>query len=368
MKTPKVSIVLTSFNAEKYLAKTLDSLLSQTLSEIEIICVDDGSTDGSLEILKDYAKNDERVQVLETKSTKASSPSAARNLGLTKVSAPYVMFCDGDDFVESTMAEKMYAAIVESEADLAVSELRVIYEAHREMKVSDDYYYSLKYSGTRTVTPELVMNVDSAPTNKIFRKSLIDQYGIKFPEGIYYEDAYFCSAYFFVSKKVQFVNEQLYNYVRHKDSIMSRTWSKNAETDFAVDHLIVAERLFGFLEKNGLVEQHNDLFWQLFASYARFAIINSKSRGRRAEVRDEALDFIKKHKESFDKAAVGTQEEVKRFCSGKANFNTANLKKAMLKVMPTYRLATENIHKLQALKNRQEQIKEKLSRYTAKYL
>lgn len=368
MKAPKVSLILTSFNAEKYLAKTLDSLLSQTLKEIEVICVDDGSTDGSLKILNDYAKNDERVRVYETKNSKVSSPSAARNLGLTKVSAPYVMFCDGDDYAENTMAEKMYTAITESSADLAVSELRVIYEAHREMKVSDDYYYSLKYSGTRTVTPEIVMNVDSAPTNKIFRRDLLGQYEIRFPEGVYYEDAYFCSAYFFVSKKVRFVNEQLYNYVRHEDSIMSRTWSKSAEVDFAVDHLIVAERLFGFLEKNGLIEQHNNLFWQLFASYARFAIVNSKSWGRRTEVRNEALDFIKSHRESFNKAEAGTQEEVKRFCSGKANFSTANLKKAMLKVMPTYRLAVDNIHKLQALKNRQEQVKEKLSRYTTKHL
>lgn len=366
MSAPKVGVVLTSFNAEKYLPKALDSLLSQTLNEIEIICVDDGSADGSLEILKEFAARDKRVRVFETKKTEASSPSAARNFGLTKVSAPYVMFCDGDDFAESTMTEKMYAAITESGADLAVSELRVIYEAHREMKVSDDYYYSLKYNGTRTVTSDIVMNVDSAPTNKIFRKSLLDQFGIEFPEGLYYEDAYFCSAYFCVSKKVRFVNEQLYNYVRHMNSIMSKTWSKNSEADFAVDHLTVAERLFDFLEKNGLIEQHNDLFWQLFASYARFAIVNSKSRRRRAEVRDEALDFVKKHKESFDKTAVGTQEEVKRFCSGKANFNTVNLKKAMLKVMPTYRLATENINRLRTLKNQQAQIREKLNRYTTK--
>lgn len=362
MKSPKISVVLACFDAEKYLEKALNSLLIQTLSEIEIICVDDGSTDKSLGILQKFAKKDKRIKVYETDNKKFSSPSVARNLGLEKATAPFVMFCDGDDYAEPTFCEKMYQAIHESDADLAVFELNVVYEAHREMKVSDDYYYALKYSGTRVVTPDIILNVDSAPTNKIFRKSLLDKYKIRFPEGTYYEDAYFCSAYFFASKKVTFVNERLYNYVRHTQSIMSQTWSKDAETDFAIDHLVVAEKLYEFLEKNNLRESHNEVFWQLFAGYARFAIVNSKTKKRQSEVRQRATEFIKEHGESFERATAATQEEVKRFCSAKVDFNMVTMKKALIKLMPTYRLATENIHKLRTLKNRQADVTRKFNK------
>ena len=97
MSEVKVSVIMPVYNVEKYLRQSLDSVLAQTLSEIEIICVDDGSTDGSYDILEEYAAKDQRITVLKQQNQYAG---VARNHGLEKAGGKYVVFWDSDDFFE----------------------------------------------------------------------------------------------------------------------------------------------------------------------------------------------------------------------------------------------------------------------------
>lgn len=117
MRTPKVSVIIPVYNAHDYLPQCLDSVLAQALQEIEIICVDDGSTDDSLEILQGYAQQDARIRIL---SQQNGGAGAARNRGLEVATGEYLSFLDCDDFFEPSMLEKSYAAAKEKQADMLV--------------------------------------------------------------------------------------------------------------------------------------------------------------------------------------------------------------------------------------------------------
>ena len=359
MRKPDISVIVTSYNDAEFLPICLAALLEQTWENIEIIGVNDASTDDTLKILKEYAKKDKRVKIVNNPENMGLASS--RNRGLEKVTAPFVMFCDADDFYEPTTCEDMYKAINENKTDLAICEIKVSYKAHKEMKVSDDNYYALKFDGKQQINSNLIFNTDLSATNKIFRKSKLDEYRIRFPDGLRFEDAYFCVAYFCTSKTVYYVNKSLYNYVRRAGSIMSQTWSDKVKNDHAIDHLYIAFRLYDFLDKHKLLDRFNNLFWGLFGNFEDFAIRNSKSKERVKLVRIEAKDFINKHAESFAEAETPEQEIVRRLNSnGGVYVSSARIKRFLLKLMPTYKLGIDNIHRLRALRHKTKELISKL--------
>jgi cellulose synthase/poly-beta-1,6-N-acetylglucosamine synthase-like glycosyltransferase len=122
---PKVSVIMPVYNTQRYLRECLDSVVNQTLRNIEIICVDDSSTDGSPEILREYQAKDERITILKQEKSNAG---AARNLGLSIASGEYLSFLDSDDFFELTMLEHMYACAKNRNADIVVCEMKVYHE------------------------------------------------------------------------------------------------------------------------------------------------------------------------------------------------------------------------------------------------
>ena len=113
----KVSVILPVYNTEKYLPECLDSIINQSLRDIEIICIDDGSTDSSLQILKEYAEKDKRIVVLEQEN---SGAGIARNKGMESAKGKYLSFLDSDDFFEPEMLEKAYIKCEEENADFCV--------------------------------------------------------------------------------------------------------------------------------------------------------------------------------------------------------------------------------------------------------
>lgn len=349
MQKPLVSVILTAYNDGEYVRHALTALTNQTLQDIEIVAVDDKSTDNTLEILQEFAEKDVRVKVVANATNVGLS--VARNNGIGVSSAELIMFCDGDDYYEETMCEKMYEAITGSGADLAACEINVIYHAHQEMKMSDDNYYALKYSGLQQITDEMILKTDLSVADKIFRKSILQKYQLKFPAGLRFEDAYFCPAYFCVSKTIYFVEERLYNYVRRNNSIMSQTWSDNT-TDKALDHTIVAIRLYEFLEEHDKLEGHASAYWQLFEAFLAFSITNGHSNHSRKAAREMASEFIARHNDYFQRATEDERRRILNLCSTKPHLNVTTVKKVLIKMMPTYSLQAQNIRQLRALKRR----------------
>ena len=126
----KVSVIIPVYNVEPYLKQCMDSVVGQTLKDIEIICVDDGSTDGSLDILREYAAEDNRIQIIEQKNAGAG---AARNNGMRHATGKYLSFLDSDDFFEPRMLEKAYDLAEKDQADF------VAYK-------SDQYHTAVSYT------------------------------------------------------------------------------------------------------------------------------------------------------------------------------------------------------------------------------
>lgn len=308
-KEKKVSVIVPIFNMEKYLGACLDSLINQTLSEIEIVCVNDGSTDKSLEIVKKYKKRDGRIKIVNQENGGLSS---ARNAGLKKVSAPYVMFCDPDDQFDLKMCEKMYSAIEDSGADLAICGIKMIYEAHQEMQISDENYYRLRFDGKKIINDKVIMETNGSACNKIFRMSIIKENDIDFPEGLTSEDHCFYCKYMSVSKTIYFLSQKLYHYVRREESIMSNNFDGNK---LAVDDIKVAEKIFRFYKKNGFLDTHKNLFWTQWTG-GFWASYRYSGKKYRKEVIALGKDFINKNYEEYkpqDRRVQKIVEEVAKY-------------------------------------------------------
>lgn len=163
---PIISIILPVYNAEKYLGKCLDSLKVQTFPDIEILCVDDGSQDGSCRICEEYVLADKRFKLLPQPN---SGPAAARNLGLRNAAGRYLMFCDADDWYQPDICEKLLKAITASQTDIAICGCRVIDEGEQVRPQEDTAYYRLYYSGKQQITGELIQRTNVMLWNKILR-------------------------------------------------------------------------------------------------------------------------------------------------------------------------------------------------------
>lgn len=364
---PKLSIIVTAHNSAKYLPKCLDALIAQTYRNIEIICVDDASTDNTGKLIKDYARSDPRI--LAIRNQENVGVSEARNIAMKKATAPYIMFCDGDDYYDTQMCEKMLAIAEDSElsAGMVISEIRVVYHAHQEMKISDEHYYNLHFSGVQAVTDQVLTETDFAPSNKLFRKELIDRYKLRFPKGLHYEDAYFCAAYMCICGTVYYLNEQLYTYVRHTGSIMSNTWSKEGARDTSIDHIYIAFKLFDFLKAYGLLEKYNAAFWRLFVGYERLSINYSRSHENTKKIREEVRRFLGENQDEFATAPTDARAQILQLTSQKFAPSINRVKQLLLKMLPTYRLQIQNITRLQTLTQKEQQLLDKTRREVRKY-
>lgn len=193
MNTPSVSVILPVYNAGKYIARCLDSICSQTLRNIEIICIDDGSTDESANILDDYARRDGRIRVLH-QANQGAGP--ARNAGMALATGTYLSFLDADDFFVPDMLEETYATSVQGNADICVFGCDQ-YDDTNNRYLS--FAWSIRKKWLPTAYPFAAKDVPDTILNlfngwawdKLFKKDYIDRLGITFQNLRTTNDAYF---------------------------------------------------------------------------------------------------------------------------------------------------------------------------------
>lgn len=355
---PQLSVIVTSHNNANSIAHCLDMLINQTLDNISILCIDDASSDETPEILQSYAKKHSNIQVVC--NTKNQGIARVRNHGIDLCTTPFLMFCDGDDYYNHDTCKLLYDAITSSHSDLAIGEIKVIYQAHQDMKPSDDNYYSLKYHGYQTINSNLIFGLDFSPTNKVYRKDILDRFDIRCPANKHFEDAYLNIAYLAVSKSIFFVNQPVYNYIRHAGSIMSNTWSKSSNTDYSIEHLDIAFSLYDFFEKHHLFKkpEHTEIFWHAFCDFEALAINHSKSRANTKRAQARIRTFIKQHQASFDSIPADLQYQIRYYSHGTFHLYLTRLKRFIVKFAPNYRLATANTNRLVSIKNTSHQLLE----------
>ena len=288
----KVSVIVPVYNCEKLVDRSLERLTNQTLKDIEIVCVNDGSTDGSLDVLEAWAKKDKRIKIV---SQENGGLSSARNTGIANASAPYLMFCDADDEFDNKMCEIMVRTVEREEVDIVACGTEVKYDAHSEIAESDRNYYRIKFSGRNYINEMITAKTDVSVCDKLFKAEIIKKYGIVFPNKLNNEDYYFYNAYMSVAKTIFFVNQKLYTYIRHEDSIMSENFNKHS---YSPDHLLIAEELFTFYQKYGFLEKHTNFFWNQFSESYWFSYEHSAKKYH-SKIHKNAKEFILKNIEEY---------------------------------------------------------------------
>lgn len=226
----KVSVIVAVYNEEQYLKKCLDSICGQSLKEIEIICVDDGSTDTSLQVLQSFAQRDDRIKVLTQENQFAG---VARNHGMGYATGKYLSFLDADDHFETDMLEKMYQRAEESKSDIVICRYAQYCETSKKIIPMDWSYIdsffirkegfsasSLKHAGIFQITKGWAWD-------KLFRTGFVKQCGYKFSDFRSSEDGYFVNMLLVRAKKISYMDDVLLTHRVNNPKSLSSTKDKN---------------------------------------------------------------------------------------------------------------------------------------------
>lgn len=226
----KVSVVIPVYNADDYLRSAMDTVLAQTLTEFELICVDDGSTDKSLEILESYAKNDQRVTVM---SMSHIGVGTARNKGLLKAKGEYIIFLDADDFYEPTLLEVLYNTAKEKNLDVVATGFD-LYENKKErfMKSPEEEHGNIYADGavaSKNECPDFILQSTTGYVwNKLFRTAFIQEKEIVFaPELYVFEDVYFVCCALSLADRVSRVYDTLVHHRIYHQQHRARLFKKH---------------------------------------------------------------------------------------------------------------------------------------------
>lgn len=214
---PKVSIIIPVYNTEKYLIKCLTSIQNQTLTDLEIVCINDGSTDSSLKILKDFAQNDNRFIIIDKKN---EGQGVARNCGIERASGEFLIFVDSDDWLENNALELCYNKIKQDNTDILFFN-NYNYREEKNKKDANDYTAVFKQFKEKPFTKEDVSEkifFCNALAFKMYKTEFIKNNKIKFSAHKFMEDMVFFYKAVFLSSSLSCLNDYIYNYRIHNTS------------------------------------------------------------------------------------------------------------------------------------------------------
>lgn len=269
-----ISVIIPVYNVETFLPECLDSLLNQSLSNIEIICVDDGSTDKSLEILNKYAFADNRIKIIQQKNMYAG---IARNNGLKEAKGKYILFLDSDDFFELNMLEKLLIRIEKDASDVCICNAR---HYNNKTKEYIDVPYLLNIANVPSKLPfsfkdcpnAIYQITTSAPWNKLYRKSFLDKNSLEYMGTQKANDVFFTNAHLVLADKISIVNDKLVNY-RVGTSTSLQATNHEAPLDFYNSFY----KLKCFLEEKNIYKTVKKSFTQMVLSNCLYNLKSLKN-------------------------------------------------------------------------------------------
>lgn len=258
MKQPKISIIIPVYNGEKYLKRCLDSILNQTLKALQIIVVDDGSSDKSLDLVKTYQKKDTRIEVI---SQMNQGVSKARNTGIAHAIAPYVMFIDVDDWIDEQNCEVAYNTIEKEQVDIVfwtymreyknTSLIKVLFKQNKRFDETTAPLLRRRFVGL--INEELGEPEQSDAITpvwgKLYKKSIIVEHQIYFEDlkkiGTC-EDGLFNLYYFQYVQKAYYIHQPFYHYYKDNESAFTKTY----KGDLFKKYQVMLQMIQDYIEEN----------------------------------------------------------------------------------------------------------------------
>ena len=304
----KVSVIIPIFNEGKFLSQTLECVTNQTLREIEIICVDDGSTDNSLEILKNHQKRDERVRIVTETN---AGPGLARNNGIRRVRGEFMAFLDADDFFEPNLLEELYNVALKDNLDIAIADYNVynsVNDSYEKVAPCEhgDIYAEGKVTSKSEYPDYIFSSTNGAAWNKLFRTSFVVDKNLQFlPDVKLYEDVYFLITALSLAERIGKVSKTLI----HHRVYSEQSRAKNFRTYYYQIPEIYLQ-LKQFLMHHGLYAPLSYSFRNLTASrcYKLFNLLDADAKEALWNMlyneQAEALDWVGLSIEDFEERDV----------------------------------------------------------------
>lgn len=299
----KVSVIVPIYNSEKYLNRCIDSLINQTLKDIEFILINDGSTDDSDSIICNY--DDSRIKYFKRSN---HGIGATRNFGIEHSNGEFIGFLDSDDYVEFDMYEKMYNECINKKLDIVICDF---YKESSDIEkiVFDDFGVTDLNS-----KPSMLMDINLAPWNKLYRKNICS--GVLYPVGVKYEDTPWVANVMSKSSRIGKLNECLYHYIVHNGS--ETTVVDNRVYDiFRITDILLTE-----LGSNDYIKDSvNDLVIYLITKYTvsqRYL----KNKKERDKFIDYAFDYLNNNIPNFKNSNYFKKREFLKGMVEKSKFLT----------------------------------------------
>ncbi len=285
MTNPKVSIIIPTYNADQYLRQSLDSVVNQTFKDIEIIIINDCSTDNSLEIIKEYQQKDKRIFLVDLKQNEGISK--ARNVGIKFAKGNYIAFVDSDDYVEPDYIDYLYNILKNFNCKMSVCSHNVIKKGEKKKVFNSKADFKL--SSQECIKRLLYNNgIDTSAWAKLYDKTLFDN--IVYPEGKLFEDIAITYKLFIKAKEIACGHLAKYDYIVRENSIVTRNFDESKFDLIEMTDNMAADIVHQFpkLQKAALRRR----------VYARFSTLNQMAKVDKEhndKIR-EIIRFIKKNK------------------------------------------------------------------------
>lgn len=282
----KISIIVPVYNAESFLERCLDSVLSQTLSDIEVICIDDCSKDNSFKILNEYAEKDSRLKCFRNEAN--IGQGLTRNKGLDMARGEYIAFVDCDDWIEADMYEVLYSKTYVQKYDLVCCNLLYDFPdgISEAPKMPNIEFITLDFLINEAIAPTIRLFSPNSPCDKIYRRDYLEKLNLQFEsERIFmYEDKFF-NLVFLVSNPIFcFVPRAFYHYMIRYGSTMT-----SYQKEFKKRYFVMNDKIKKVLSENSLISDEVELrfrrsLFEMTFSFCLNALIYNKSfRGKYSE-------------------------------------------------------------------------------------
>lgn len=275
----KVSVIVPVYNVSRYLSVCLSSCINQTLYDIEIVCVNDGSTDNSLEILEVFAAADHRIRIINKENGGLSS---ARNAGIRNARGSMIMFLDSDDYLSPNACERVWQATLEAPTDIVIFGTEIFPDYPRAI----DWYYSTLHIQTKRYwefAPEVLFKEPGAKPfvwRQAFKRELFKETGLLFDERVRYgEDMVFQMEAFPHCKYFTFIADRLYHYRWTREGSLMHAF--NLDMDSKVQqHLSFCGYITDYWQQQGWLEKYGKEYFQWLLEFIGYGILDDKTKNK----------------------------------------------------------------------------------------